>query len=82
MEIIDKERRRGKVVDATTEISHEAIQEPLPATPFLTVFLVIAAVSRYSASSLEMPDVKFILIVVIIIIAVLISVDKVLKLDI
>jgi len=67
-------------VDAATEISHEAIQEPLPATPFLSVFLIIAVVSRYSASTI-IPDVKIILVVAIAIVAILILIDKVLKQD-
>lgn len=81
MEIIDKERRRGKVVDASTEITHEAAQEPLPATLFLSVFLVIAIVARYGASSLGMPDVKIILIVAIIATSTLLLIDKILKQD-
>lgn len=78
MEIIDKERKRGKLIDATTEISHEA-NEPLPATAFLSFFLVVAVVSRYGASSMGMPDIKLILIFTIIIVALLIFTDKVLK---
>ena len=79
MQIIDKERRRGNVVDASTEISHEAIQEPLSAAPFLSTFLIIAIVARYGASSVGMPDWKIILIVAIVVVAVLLLIDKVLK---
>ena len=79
MEIIEKESKRGGLVDASTEISHEAIQEPLPATLFLSTFLIIFVVSRYVTSTLGLPDWKIILIIAIVILAVLICVDKILK---
>lgn len=81
IEILEKEKRRGKIVDASTEISHDALQEPLPATPFLSTFLILAIVARYGASSIGMPDWKIILIVAIAVVAVLLLIDRVLKQD-
>ena len=81
MEIIEKERRRGKTIDASTEITHEAMQDPLPATPFLSAFLIIAIITRYGASALGMPDWKIILIVAIAVTLILMLVDKVFKMD-
>lgn len=79
MEIIDKERRRGTIIDASTEISHEAIQEPLAATPFLSAFVLIAVVARYGSSTVGLPDWKIISIIAIAILVVFVLIDKVLK---
>lgn len=79
MEIIDKERRRGKIIDASTEISHEAMQEPISALPFLSAFAAIAVVARYGTSTVGMPDWKIISIIAIGLLLMLVVIDKVLK---
>ena len=79
MEIIEKEKKRGKIVNASTEITHEAMQEPLSAAPFLSTFLIMAIVARYGASSVGMPDWKIILIIVIVVVAVLLLIDRLFK---
>ncbi len=79
MEIIDQERRRGRVVGADTEITHEAAQEPLPATPILSALALIAVISRYGASSLGLPDWKLVLIVAAAVVIILVLIDRILK---
>jgi hypothetical protein len=79
MEIIDKERRRGKVVNAATLVSHEAIQEPLPAKLFLRPIGIITLLGRYISSSIGMPDLKIIFTGVFIAVLALLVVDAVLE---
>ena len=79
MEIIEKERRWNRNLEATTELSYEGGEEPQPATPFLTVFLLIALASRFAATSVGMPDWKLIAIASIVVFAVLGLVDRILR---
>ena len=79
VEIVDRERRRGRVVGADAEIVHEASQEPLPATPILSALALIAVISRYGASSVGRPDLKIILIVAAAVVLTLVLIDRILK---
>ena len=79
MEIIDKERRRGHVVDADTEVEHEAVQEPLPAKPIIKFVGLVCLAGRFIASRLGMPDLALILIGMAVVAGLLVLIDYLLE---
>ena len=74
--ILDLVERARRTQERTVE--HPGLQKTLPATPFLTLFLLWACVGRYTASSLGAPDVKILLAIVIAVLSVTIVFDRIL----
>lgn len=61
-----------------SSVEHPGLQKTLPATPFLTLFLLWACIGRYTASSLGHPDIKVLFALVIIILSITIVFDRIL----
>lgn len=53
LEMVDITRRTGEL-----HPTHSGVQKVLPATPLLSMFMMMAVLSRYSASALSEPDLK------------------------
>ena len=62
-----------------TAPQHLGVQKVLPATPILSLFLMAAIASRYSATALSQPDWKIFATIIILGIAPLLVLDKILK---
>lgn len=73
LNLIDRTRR-----SQDTDVEHAVNQQCLPATPFLSLFLLWACVCRYTASSLGKPDWKILLAIAIIVLSLTIIFDKIL----
>lgn len=73
LEMVDRARRTR-----TGLVEHPGIQKTLSATPFLSLFLLWAVLSRYVAASLGHPDLKILVTLGIIALSLVIVFDRVL----
>ena len=73
LDLIERARR-----SQDTNVEHPGNQRCMPATPFLSLFLLWACVCRYTASSLGKPDWKILLAIAIIALSLVIIFDKIL----
>lgn len=74
IEIIEKTKKTGNLSP-----EHSGMQKVLPATPFLSLFVMAVVLSRYSASALSKPSLKIYAIVILLGLAPLIILDKILN---
>jgi hypothetical protein len=73
LDLVERARRTQQM-----DLDHPGIHKTLPATPFLSLFLLWACVCRYTASSLGKPDWKILLAIAIIVLSLVIIFDKIL----
>jgi len=73
LEMVERGRRTQQA-----DIDHPGMQKTLSATPFLSLFLLWAIVSRYSASSIGRPDLKIIIALFIVALSLPVIVDRIL----
>lgn len=74
--LLDMVERARRTQD--TNVEHPGNQRCMPATPFLSLFLLWACVCRYTASSLGKPDWKILLAIAVIVLSITIIFDKIL----
>jgi hypothetical protein len=75
LEMVDITRRTGELYP-----THSGVMKVLPATPLLSMFMMMAVLSRYSASSLSKPDLKVYVTLVLFGLMPPIVLDRILKL--
>ena len=73
MDLVERARRTQD-----HRVKHSGSEQCLPATPFLSLFLLWACVARYTASSMGQPELKILLAIVIVAISFIVVLDRVL----
>lgn len=73
LDLVDRARRTQE-----TGFDHPGRHKTLPATPFLSLFLLWAFLGRYTAASLGQPDWKVLLVIAIVALSVVVVFDKIL----
>lgn len=74
LDLVDRARRRQN----TGGLEHIGLHKTMSATPFLSLFMLWAFIGRYTASSLGEPDLKIILVILIVALSLAILFDKLL----